>query len=116
MKIWQKILLISFSIFLICIFLMWWMNYEPLRIRIKNERNETLSIEINLLTLDNKEIFNQSISLQENESMVIENVTNMASNYYIEIIVGNESKKKKITYGKYHEEIEIFIGEEIKIL
>ncbi|MEM2934794.1 MAG: hypothetical protein QXF32_00305 [Candidatus Thermoplasmatota archaeon] len=100
---------------MICIFLMWWMNYEPLKIKIKNERNESINAGIYLLTLDNKEIFNQSISLQENESIIIENVTNMASNYYIEIRIGNESKKEKITYGKYHEEIEILIGKEIKV-
>ena len=116
MKIWQKILLSILSIFLICIFLLWWMSYEPLKIRIKNERNEEINATIKILTLNNMEIFNKSISLQENESILIENITNMASNYYIEIIAGNESKKKKITYGKYHEEIEILIGEEIEIL
>ncbi len=116
MKIWQKILLIFFSIFLICLFLMFWMNYEPLKIKIKNERNETIVIEIYLLTLDNQLVFNKSISLDKNESILVENVTNMARNYYIEIKVGNESKKEKITYGKYHEEIEILIDGGIRII
>ncbi|MBC7081550.1 MAG: hypothetical protein H5T44_04855 [Thermoplasmatales archaeon] len=115
MKIWLKILFMLLSIFLICLFLVWWMNYEPLKIEIKNERNETVSLEIRLLTLDNYLIFNKSISLNENESITIENVTNMARNYYIEVRVGNESKREKITYGKYHEKIEILIGEEISI-
>ena len=115
MKLWQKILLLIATVIGISYFLLWWMSYEPMEIVIKNERNETVNVSIFLLTVDGVEKYNGSFALKANESISLKNVTNMASSYYLKVIVNdsiNETVKKKIKYGKYYERIEVIIGEE----
>ncbi len=115
MKLWQKILLLIATVIGISYFLLWWMSYEPMEIVIKNERNETVNVSIFLLTVDGVEKYNGSFIIKANESISLKNVTNMASSYYLKVIVNdsiNETVKKKIKYGKYYERIEVIIGEE----
>jgi len=115
MKLWQKILLLIATVIGISYFLLWWMSYEPMEIVIKNERNETVNVSIFLLTVDGVEKYNGSFIIKANESISLKNVTNMASSYYLKVIVNdsiNEIVKKKIKYGKYYERIEVIIGEE----
>jgi len=86
-----------------------------MEIVIKNERNETVNVSIFLLTVDGVEKYNGSFIIKANESISLKNVTNMASSYYLKVIVNdsiNETVKKKIKYGKYYERIEVIIGEE----
>lgn len=115
MKLWQKILLLIATVIGISYFLLWWMSYEPMEIVIKNERNETVNVSIFLLTVDGVEKYNGSFIIKANESISLKNVTNMASSYYLKVIVNdsiNETVKKKIKYGKYYERIEVIIGKE----
>lgn len=114
MKVWQKAIVLVAAVVIIAVFIMWWMSYEPMKIVIKNERNESINVSIALLTLDDVKIFNDSFSLNENESIAIENITTFASAYYLVVIVNdtNITQKEKIKYGKYYEVIEIVIGEE----
>ena len=115
MKLWQKILLLIATVIGISYFLLWWMSYEPMEIVIKNERNETVNVSIFLQTVDGVEKYNGSFIIKANESISLKNVTNMASSYYLKVIVNdsiNETVKKKIKYGKYYERIEVIIGEE----
>jgi len=115
MKVWQKILLLIATVIGISYFLLWWMSYEPMEIVIKNERDEAVNVSIFLLTVDGVEKYNGSFALKANESISLKNVTNMASSYYLKVIVNdsiNETVKKKIKYGKYYEKIEVIIGKE----
>ncbi len=114
MKVWQKAIVLVAAVVIIAIFIMWWMSYEPMKIVIKNERNESINVSIALLTLDDVKIFNDNFSLNENESIAIENITTFASAYYLVVTVNdtNITQKEKIKYGKYYEVIEIVIGEE----
>ncbi|MCD6331270.1 MAG: hypothetical protein J7L80_03615 [Thermoplasmata archaeon] len=115
MKVWQKILLLIATVIGISYFLLWWMSYEPMEIVIKNERDEVVNVSIFLLTVDGVEKYNGSFALKANESISLKNVTNMASSYYLKVIVNdsiNETVKKKIKYGKYYEKIEVIIGKE----
>jgi len=114
MKVWQKAIVLVAAVVIIAVFIMWWMSYEPMKIVIKNERNESINVSIALLTLDDVKIFNDSFSLNENESIAIENITTFASAYYLVVTVNdtNITQKEKIKYGKYYEVIEIVIGEE----
>lgn len=111
MKIWQKILLLVATIILIALFIRWWMSYEPMEIIIKNERNETINVSIILFKMDSS-IYNKTFSLEANESIVLENITNMAGSYYIKVGIDNMSMQRKIKYGKYYEIIEVIIGED----
>jgi len=115
MKAWQKILLLIFSILVVVIFIHWWMSYKPMEIIIKNERNESVNVSIFLLTLDDVEMFNESVMLKANESIMLQNVTTWASAYYIKVVANNsinDTIKKKIKYGKYYETIEVIISNE----
>ena len=111
MKIWQKILLLIATIILIAFFIHWWMSYEPMKIIIKNERNETINVSIILFKID-ANIYNKTFSLKANESIVLENITNMAGSYYIKVGIDNMSIQRKIKYGKYYEIIEVIIGKD----
>jgi len=115
MRLWQKILLLIFSILVVVIFIHWWMSYEAMEIIIKNERNESVNVSIFLLTLDDVEMFNESVMLKANESASLKNVTTWASAYYIKVVANdsiNQTIKKKIKYGKYYETIEVIISNE----
>ncbi len=114
-KILLKLLLLAFSIFIIAIFLYWWMSYEPMKIIIKNGRNETINVSIFLLTLNKEEIYNGSFTLEGNDSITLKNVTYWAGVYYLKVKIGEIEKKKRIKYGKYYEIIEITINKEIEI-
>jgi hypothetical protein len=114
MKIWQKIIIIVAAVILIALFIHWWMSYQPMKIIVKNERNESVNVSIILLTVDDVEMFNKSILIEANESITLQNVTTWASAYYIKVTINdsNESIKKKIKYGKYYEVIEVIISKD----
>jgi len=120
MKIWQKIALLVFSVILISLLLHWWMSYENMSIIIRNERNESVNVNLTITTMEDKEVFNASFSLESNESILLSNITTWAGNYYVDVVVNgskNFSIKEKIKYGKYFERIEIIIDEKgVRIL
>ncbi|KAA0005672.1 MAG: T9SS type A sorting domain-containing protein [Thermoplasmata archaeon] len=115
MKLWQKIILLFFSIVLITFFIKWWMSYEPMEIYVINEGNESINVSIVLMAMDGREFFNSSFTLASNESRTFSNITNLAGNYFIKVKAGNLSEERKIKFGKYFERIEIVIGNEIII-
>ncbi len=114
MKAWQKVIIIVAAVILIALFIHWWMSYQPMKIIVKNERNESVNVSVVLLTMDDVELFNKSILIGANGSITLQNVTTWASAYYIKVTINdsNESIKKKIKYGKYYEVIEIVISKE----
>lgn len=115
MKLWQKIILLFFSIVLITFFIKWWMSYESMEIYVMNEGNESINVSIVLMAMDGREFFNSSFTLASNESRTFSNITNLAGNYFIKVKAGNLSEERKIKFGKYFERIEIEIGNEIII-
>lgn len=108
MKIWQKTIVLVASVIVIALFIMWWMSYEPLKVIIKNERNESINVSLRILTVDDVEIFSHNFSLNGSSNITLSNITTFAGTYYIEI---NDtiSEKKKIKYGKYYDIIEVII-------
>jgi len=115
MKTWQKIILLALTIAFIGLLIHWWMSYDDMEIVVKNERNESINVTISLTSMDDREIFNTSFTMEANASMVLQNVTIWAGNYYLKVVVNgsqNYSINQKIKYGKYFEKIEIVIGEE----
>ena len=118
MKVWQKVVLLSLTILAIALLIHWWMSYDEMKIIIKNERNESININIAVTKMDDTEIFNKSFLLEANESVECGNITTWAGNYYVEVMMKNDtnqSVKEKIKYGKYYETIEVIIGEKIQI-
>ena len=115
MKTWQKIILLALTIAFIGLLIHWWMSYDDMEIVVKNERNESINVTISLTSMDDREIFNTSFTMEANASMVLQNVTIWAGNYYLKVVANgsqNYSINQKIKYGKYFEKIEIVIGEE----
>jgi len=115
MKTWQKIILLALTIAFIGLLIHWWMSYDDMEIVVKNERNESINVTISLTSMDDRGIFNTSFTMEANASMVLQNVTIWAGNYYLKVVVNgsqNYSIKQKIKYGKYFEKIEIVIGDE----
>ena len=115
MKLWQKFLLLFFSVLLIVFFIKWWMSYEPMEICVENERNQSVNVSIIVTGIDGREFFNKSVFLSPNESMNFSNITNLAGSYFVRVRVDNESREAKIKFGKYFEKIEIIVGDEIII-
>ncbi|MCD6474353.1 MAG: hypothetical protein J7K47_05570 [Thermoplasmata archaeon] len=115
MRLWQKIILLFFSIVLIAFFIKWWMSYEPMEIYVVNKGNESINVSIVLTAIDGREFLNSSFVLASNESRTFSNITNLAGNYFIEVRAGNLSEERKIKFGKYFERIDVVIGNEITI-
>ena len=115
MKTWQKIILLTLTIAFIGLLIHWWMSYDDMEIVVKNERNESINVTISLTSMDDRAIYNTSFTMEANASMVLQNVTIWAGNYYLKVVANgsqNYSINQKIKYGKYFEKIEIVIGEE----
>lgn len=115
MHLWQKIVLITTAVFIIAISVTWWMQYDEMVLIISNHRtipeNESLGVHILILSIDNKEIYNETFFLNSTAHISVSNVTNLAGNYYITVTIGNETERQKIKFGKYFEVIEIVIEE-----
>ncbi len=109
MKLWQKIILLFFSIVLITLFIKWWMSYEAMELYVKNNTNESVNVSIVIIGMDGNEYFNSSFSLNSNESTSFSNITNLAGNYMVRVKADNMSKERKIKFGKYFERIEVII-------
>jgi len=115
MKTWQKIILLALTIAFIGLLIHWWMSYDDMEIVVKNERNESINVTISLTSMDDRAIYNTSFTMEANASMILQNVTIWAGNYYLKVVVNgsqNYSINQKIKYGKYFEKIEIVIGDE----
>ncbi|MCD6481052.1 MAG: hypothetical protein J7L31_02105 [Thermoplasmata archaeon] len=115
MKTWQKIILLALTIAFIGLLIHWWMSYDDMEIVVKNERNESINVTISLTSMDDRAIYNTSFTMEANASMILQNVTIWAGNYYLKVVVNgsqNYSINQKIKYGKYFEKIEIVIGGE----
>ena len=117
MTVWHKLVLFSVAMILILISITWWMSYQPMIIIVKNEMDEDLNLSIVMYNIENIEVFNKSYYLIGNDTISIDNVTNIAANYYINVTTNTLSVKSRIKYGKYFEVIEIIITNgEIKII
>ncbi len=116
MRWWQKVVVIVFTVIIIALLLAYWMSYNPMKVTVINERNETINASLKIYTPDGKIYFNRNFTLQKNETITFTNVTNLAANYYFQIVVGNESVKKKVIFYKGHENFVIYIGKEITIV
>ncbi|RKX94603.1 MAG: hypothetical protein DRP55_10825 [Spirochaetes bacterium] len=115
MKTWQKIILLALTIAFIGLLIHWWMSYDEMEIFVKNERNESISIHMDITKMDGSEIYNISFILNANESIELRNITTWAGNYYIHVVINgsqNYSVKEKIKYGKYFERIDVIVGSE----
>jgi hypothetical protein len=115
MKTWQKIILLALTIAFIGLLIHWWMSYDDMEIVVKNERNESINVTLSLTSMDDRAIYNTSFTMEANASMILQNVTIWAGNYYLKVVVNgsqNYSINQKIKYGKYFEKIEIVIGDE----
>ncbi|MCD6573025.1 MAG: T9SS type A sorting domain-containing protein [Thermoplasmata archaeon] len=109
MRLWQKIILLFFSIVLIALFIKWWMSYEAMELYVKNNTNESVNVSIAIIGMDGREYFNSSFFLDSNESISFPNITNLAGNYMVKVKANNMSNERKIKFGKYFERIEIVI-------
>ncbi len=116
MRWWQKVIIVVLTVIVIALFLAYWMSYNPMKITVVNERNESINVSLKVYTPDGKVYFNKNFTLERNESINFTNVTNVAANYYFKIDIGNESIKKKVLFYKGHESFIIYIGREIAIV
>ena len=116
MQLWQKVVLLATAVFLVVTFLVWWTSYGEMELVIINERamgeNESITVNITILTMEKKEVFNGSYQFNGTGSIHIGNITNFLGNYLIVATVGNVSVEQKIKYGKYFEVMEVIVTDE----